>query len=523
MLLKRVFILGDKACDTLLIPKKKSMVPSGTSDYYGQGELQEIKKSGGTHTIKGLLTAMNVFTVFDNPKSSDSLHTISMWSSKDICEECNSSGKGLFLTRRIGITDIDQTLKDERLITSNAQQLAKSDIVVIYNLSEKVYCSEQQLASIVSKTVQTVLFRTTFNPDKKTTRFFDLVCTTKDLSKKTILLFSVDDLRRAGFNIQKGISWEQLAIQTMAAIQELLTVRKTVFKAVVVCFNNEGCLVVLDSKATLYYYPEEIEADFNLKHNKDVFGTFATLKTSIVYALAHNSLQDITGAVHTGVVNGLATMRYLIKIGFKENAEFRYDTLALTIKKYYDDTNKNVTSIYPVCLDKHKGVACCSCSNVMKTERIYPVFQELNDVKGDYSIANQEINTLKEDSLLQICKQIVTKGKIAESKSPYLRYGKLLTYDKKEIEQLRDTYHLFCSYINNDAKLKKPISICVFGPPGAGKGFAVEQIVGSIDKTKKTEVLKFNISQMKGPDDLSFAFHQIRDVGLKEKLPIVFF
>ncbi|MDR0461414.1 MAG: ATP-binding protein [Nitrososphaerota archaeon] len=119
------------------------------------------------------------------------------------------------------------------------------------------------------------------------------------------------------------------------------------------------------------------------------------------------------------------------------------------------------------------------------------------------------------------CKDIVTQGKTKNNNIPYLRYKKLITYDRSEIEALRNTYHLFRFYIDNE-KIDTPLSICVFGPPGSGKSFAVEQIIESIGKENDKRIFKFNLSQMK-EDDLAHVFHQIRDAGLEKKLPIVFF
>jgi predicted AAA+ superfamily ATPase len=105
---------------------------------------------------------------------------------------------------------------------------------------------------------------------------------------------------------------------------------------------------------------------------------------------------------------------------------------------------------------------------------------------------------------------------------PFLRYKKLVTYDKYEITQLRNVHNSVRSYINDKTKAK-PLSICVFGAPGSGKSFTVKQITQDVDKNGKTETIHFNLSQLKGPEALRQVFHQIRDVGLKGDLPIAFF
>lgn len=63
--------------------------------------------------------------------------------------------------------------------------------------------------------------------------------------------------------------------------------------------------------------------------------------------------------------------------------------------------------------------------------------------------------------------------------------------------------------------------MAVFGPPGSGKSFGVEQVARSIE-SEPVQTLTFNLSQFDHPDELLGALHQVRDVGLSGRLPLVF-
>jgi hypothetical protein len=103
---------------------------------------------------------------------------------------------------------------------------------------------------------------------------------------------------------------------------------------------------------------------------------------------------------------------------------------------------------------------------------------------------------------------------------PYASFGKLFTADRDEIEALRNIQRLVQDYENDKAETK-PLSIAVFGPPGAGKSFGIKQIAETAMRGKKS-FLEFNLSQFEDSTDLIGAFHQVRDRVLEGGVPLVF-
>ncbi|MGV8109637.1 AAA family ATPase [Methanospirillum sp.] len=98
--------------------------------------------------------------------------------------------------------------------------------------------------------------------------------------------------------------------------------------------------------------------------------------------------------------------------------------------------------------------------------------------------------------------------------------GRIRSIDRTEIESYQSIRNTFIEFFSSSAE--KPLSITVFGPPGSGKSFGIEEIINTIEK-EKASILKFNLSQFSGYHDLIKAFHKIRDSALKGKIPIVFF
>ena len=116
---------------------------------------------------------------------------------------------------------------------------------------------------------------------------------------------------------------------------------------------------------------------------------------------------------------------------------------------------------------------------------------------------------------------IVKKGLPSIRDFPVGKFGKLVTVDRAEIESFRSIKNVMEEYVHSEENLK-PLSIAVFGSPGSGKSFGITQIAKSID-SGRIEKVAFNISQFISIKDLTNAFHRVRDISLKGKIPLVFF
>ena len=114
----------------------------------------------------------------------------------------------------------------------------------------------------------------------------------------------------------------------------------------------------------------------------------------------------------------------------------------------------------------------------------------------------------------------VIEGDNAIDGLPRLSIGNLTTVDRREIEAFHNIKNLIGEY--TAGKAARPLCIAVFGAPGSGKSFGVTQIAKNI-MPGLVEKLEFNVSQFAENGDLAAAFHQVRDMVLQGKLPLVFF
>lgn len=118
-----------------------------------------------------------------------------------------------------------------------------------------------------------------------------------------------------------------------------------------------------------------------------------------------------------------------------------------------------------------------------------------------------------------------------DSQIPIVRIGEAELTDRREVEDFLAVNQSLSVYARSAES--KPLNIAVFGAPGAGKSFAVKQIVQHLGGAKrvkhpgeskfKESFLTFNLGQFKSLEDLPSALHLVRNECLSGDIPIVFF
>ena len=312
-----------------------------------------------------------------------------------------------------------------------------------------------------------------------------------------VAVTTVNDLRRhTGVHISRQISWERAA---QDLVWELLYNHHvnaiTRCLHVVISFDTAGAMLLsrkpdntLD--AILFFDPKVMEGEWGRHHKGYMIG----YTTCLIGGIARELMLNTSGPnISRGIQCGLDAMRFLHIEGYGDaGGDPRQCCVSFPVSKIAgrlaDDSS-------------------CFVAAAIKNEarRFWTILEDQNP-----------------ESLEEVAQKIVREGlEHALSGVPIGGFGKLATVDRREIEALHNMSNLVGEYC--DRPQKQPLSIAVFGPPGAGKSFAVEEIAKWVRPREiGKENLTFNLSQLSGPDDLLDAFHQVRDEALSGKIPLVF-
>jgi len=325
--------------------------------------------------------------------------------------------------------------------------------------------------------------------------------------ERMIVVIHIDDLRLGTLQITRGLSWERTAQDVLyELLYHPLASRLGKCAHVVVSFTTAGALVFSPQGSRgkpacrLVFDPGAMERMWNEDHPGGMVGGVTALTASIAReAMLNAASPDVV----RGVQHGIAAMRDLDLNGYAEVPRAAGE----------------VAVAYPV--DRiAKALARRSRpfaeSRVCDPSRSRTRLAEERNRRRAWTILEEH----HPGELEQLATRLVLSGHTqALPEVPKGEFGDLLSFDRHEIEGLQGIRLLIGQYANRK-RPSAPLSIGVFGPPGSGKSWSVKQVAKAVLK-KDVEPLSFNLSQFDDPHELIEALHQVRDVSLGGKLPLV--
>jgi hypothetical protein len=337
----------------------------------------------------------------------------------------------------------------------------------------------------------------------------------QNCADRLITVMTVGDLRRSEVQISRQLSWERTAQDLFWELVHNPRVNGAArCAAMVVSFDATGAFLLTPRgkdkaegegpwKAELLFDPEVCEGAWEGDRPGKVIGNTVALTAGIVRQLLLNPQQP---DLHAGLQAGVAAQRRLFREGYGAYAPGpkQFD-VAFPLQAVADELAADA-----------RPLACVRIQDPVHSLRTQPTPDAAPAMAGFWTILEDHYRT----TLEEVAEKIVLEGLPAAIRDvPIGRFGGLQTVDRREIEALHSIQNLLREYC--DQPQKRPLSIAVFGPPGSGKSFGVEQVAKAV-RPGLVEVKTFNLSQFGRADELLAALHQVRDIALQGKLPLVF-
>jgi hypothetical protein len=332
-------------------------------------------------------------------------------------------------------------------------------------------------------------------------------------SERLIVVATVDDLRLSEVQISRELSWERTAQDIFWELIHNPCVNSLSHSAhVVISFGPAGAMLLsrLEEKnqpffkCSLFFDPKVIERMWE----KDYPGGMVGYTTCLTAGLARHLLICADQPdIQTGIQSGLSGMRTLHLEGYGERG------VPASRAKIFFPIDRVATAL-------------TQPANQFKVAPVQdPVRFLKQNGRPDEKPLREGFWTILQDKfksgLDEVAMQVVLEGaEVALQEVPWGQFGNLLTVDRQEIESYRSIRNLVAEY-SQQKQVTRPLSIAVFGTPGSGKSFGVTEMAKSL-LPGQIEPITFNLSQFDSIDDLLSAFHQVRDVGLSGKIPLVF-
>ncbi|WP_329338731.1 hypothetical protein OG252_24610 [Streptomyces sp. NBC_01352] len=331
---------------------------------------------------------------------------------------------------------------------------------------------------------------------------------------KVIVVTTADDLRRVpGTKISRSTAWDLEASDCARVFRT--QDRLNQYRFVVVSFGPAGALLFDreandDARLRLFYDASTVEGSSDFWLNGRMWGYTSALTAAICRKILTSWEDDASLVVGNAVMNdgvrrGIGAMQRIYDAGFGPISDD--DALCFPVAEVGAAIN---------------GTASGRVAEV-------PVDREAG---SSWTVLNASPRRLDE-----IAHEIVYKGvekALEVTKVPHLKYGRVVTVDRREIESYQSVRSLVKDYVERrgtrvrnywemqQARTPVPLSIAIFGQPGSGKSTAVREIIGSLKiQDRELKIEEFNLSQFRGTSELIDSFHLLRDHRLRGRVPVV--
>ncbi|MGE3840292.1 MAG: AAA family ATPase [Vicinamibacterales bacterium] len=350
-----------------------------------------------------------------------------------------------------------------------------------------------------------------------------------ELLDRLVVIVACDDLRRNDIRVERDISWERTAEDLSRELSQsptLAELRRA--RHVIVTFQGDGALWVERTTDTvvghppqfrfrLWFDPTNMEGEWadGLGALGNAYGFHSCFAAAVAArgAMAPNPLDR--AAIESGIESGLLAMRALLVLGHGmattgTSPGLPAQELGQLLAASDLTAFAKLRASDPILWSKLGtfGRAEVPAPSGSSGGSAWRILESVDGVPKDLPLHGR-------------ARRVALIGLPALANVPSARFGGLFTVDRAEIEALRNLKRLMATYDRETAE-NKPLSIAVFGPPGAGKSFGIKQIAKSVIDEKRQALLEFNLSQFSDERDLIGAFHQVRDKVLEGKLPVVF-
>jgi hypothetical protein len=302
---------------------------------------------------------------------------------------------------------------------------------------------------------------------------------------KLTVITSCDDLRKAGAQVGYALSWEQLTEEILGAVKDHPISQA---RRVIVIVGAVGAVIVeRDAEDVLVFDPRSQESDWGKRYPGVGAAYGRCIDAAVVLDLA-----DGAAAPVEAVKRGLAAARAAHIAGFRIEPSRGLEA-------------------NPFPLDEVAQALLCDSTEFASVA--------YRPAAGASILAH----TYREAALVEVAVTTAVNGIASLPQTiPVETVGAWSSVDRTEIEKLRSVRNIMEEYLQQTlrgGRPGRPLPIAAFGPPGAGKTFAVRQMA-SVLAPGRLRTLQFDLSQLHSEADLRSAFHEVRDVALEGDLPL---